>query len=51
MYVAELELELKHHFDSPLLQSRDVSDMSWGRLQFCVAAVSQKLLSYNIIAF
>ncbi len=29
---------------------RDVSDMPWGRLQICVAAVSQKLLLYNIIA-
>jgi hypothetical protein len=29
----------------------DVSDMPWGCPQFCVAAVSQKLLPYNIIAF
>jgi hypothetical protein len=29
----------------------DVSDMPWGCPQFCVAAVSQKLLQYNIIAF
>ncbi len=38
----------KHVFDP---QSRDVSDMPWGRLQICMAAVSQKLLPYNIIAF
>jgi hypothetical protein len=31
--------------------SRDVSDMPWGRPQICVAAVSQKLLPYNSIAF
>jgi hypothetical protein len=30
---------------------RDVSDMPRGRLQICVAAVSQKLLPCNIIAF
>jgi hypothetical protein len=30
---------------------RDVSDMPWERPQFCVAAVSQKRLQYNIIAF
>jgi hypothetical protein len=32
-------------------QGSDVSDMPWGCPQFCVAAVYQKLLSYNIIAF
>ncbi len=38
-------LELRWH-----VQSRDVSDMPWGGCQqFCVAAVSQKLLPYNII--
>ncbi len=31
--------------------TRDVRDIPWGRLQICVAAVSQKLLPYNIIAF
>jgi hypothetical protein len=34
-----------------LLQDKDVSDMPWGRPQICVAAVSQKPLPYNIIAF
>jgi hypothetical protein len=34
-----------------IVSSRDVSDMPRGRPQFCVAAVSQKLLPYNIIAF
>ncbi len=29
----------------------DVSDMPWVCLQFFVAAVSQKLLPYNILAF
>ncbi len=29
----------------------DVSNMPWGCLQFCVAAVSQKLLPYDIIVF
>jgi hypothetical protein len=29
---------------------RDVSNMPWGCPQFCVAADSQKLLPYNIIA-
>jgi hypothetical protein len=33
------------------VQARDVSDMPWGCPQLCVAAVSQKLLSYNITAF
>jgi hypothetical protein len=28
-----------------------VSDMPWGCPQFCVAAVSQKLLPYNILVF
>ncbi len=32
-------------------ESSDVSNMPWGCLQFCVAAVSQKLLPYHIIAF
>jgi hypothetical protein len=31
--------------------SSDVSYMPWGCPQFCVAAVSQKLLPHNIIAF
>jgi hypothetical protein len=30
--------------------TRDVSNIPWGCPQFCVAAVSQKLLPYNIIA-
>ncbi len=34
-----------------LAPSSDVSDMPWGCPHFCVAAVSQKLLPYNIIAF
>ncbi len=39
-----------NHPHFPELRS-DVSDMPWGCPQFCVAAVSQKLLPYNIIAF
>ncbi len=35
----------------PVSPPSDVSDMPWGCLQFCLAAVSQKLLPYNIIAF
>jgi hypothetical protein len=34
----------------PAHRNRDVSDMPWGRPQIGVAAVSQTLLSYNIIA-
>ncbi len=34
-----------------VIGSRDVSDMPWGCQQFCVAAVSQKLLPYNSLAF
>ncbi len=33
------------------LRDRDVSNMTRGRPKFCVAAGSQKLLPYNIIAF
>ncbi len=42
---AQLKLKIKAMHDN------DVSDMPWGCPQFCVAAVSGKLLPYNIIAF
>ncbi len=38
-------------FQIDALSSSDVSDMPWVCPQFSVAAVSQKLLPYNIIAF
>jgi hypothetical protein len=41
-------IPVEHHI---LYRGSDVSDMPWGCLQFCVAAVSQKLLPNNIIAF
>jgi hypothetical protein len=42
----------KNKSHQPTPTSRDVrSDLPWGRPKICVAAVSQKLLPYNIIVF
>ncbi len=43
-------MDMEKRVEDSITVTREVSDMSWGRLQICEAAVSQKLLPYNIIA-